>query len=131
MPEIATPSLTVERLIDPAHTAPARGLAPWQVKHVTSYMRENLEADLDLRQLADRVNLSRFYFCSAFRRATGYTPHEYLTRLRIDEARRLLAICSMPVTDIALAVGYQTPSSFAAAFRRLVGLSPGEFRRML
>src|SRR5262249_41965319 len=114
-----------------ASSLPARGLARWQVKRVTTYMRDNLDEDLDLQRLPRLVDLRRFYFCSAFRLATGYTPHEWLTRLRIEEARRLLAIPSMPVTDIALAVGYQTPSAFAAAFRRLVGVSPREFRRAL
>lgn len=108
-----------------------RGLAPWQVKRVTGYMRENLDKDIGLQELADAVNLSRFYFCSAFRMATGYTPHECLTRLRIEAARKLLAIPSMPITDIALAVGYQTPSAFAAAFRRLMGVSPREYRRRI
>jgi AraC family transcriptional regulator len=108
-----------------------RGLASWQVKRVTAYMRENLDKDIGLQELAELVNLSRFYFCSAFRRATGYTPHEWLTRLRIEDARRLLAIQSMPITDIALAVGYQTSSAFAAAFRRLMGISPREYRRRL
>jgi AraC family transcriptional regulator len=108
-----------------------RGLAAWQVKRVAAYMRENLDKDIGLQELADGVNLSRFYFCSAFRMATGYTPHEYLTRMRIEVARRFLTVPSMPITDIALAVGYQTPSAFAAAFRRLVGVSPREYRRRL
>lgn len=112
-------------------TSPRRGLASWQVKRVTSYMRENLDKDIGLQELADVVNLSRFYFCSAFRMATGYTPYEWLTRLRIEDARRLLTIQSMPITDIALAVGYQTPSAFSAAFRRLTGVSPREYRRRL
>ena len=106
-----------------------RGLAAWQVKRVTGYMRDNLDEDIGLQELADVVGLSRFYFCSAFRMATGHTPHEWLTRLRIEHARRLLAIQSMPITHIALAVGYQTPSAFAAAFRRLMGVSPREYRR--
>ena len=108
-----------------------RGLASWQVKRVTRYMRENLDKDIGLQELADVVGLSRFYFCSAFRMTTGYTPHECLTRLRIEAARGLLAIPSMPITEIALAVGYQTPSAFAAAFRRLMGVSPREYRRRL
>jgi AraC family transcriptional regulator len=111
--------------------SPRKGLAAWQVKRVTGYMRENLDKDIALQELADTVGLSRFYFCSAFRMATGYTPHEWLTRLRIENARQLLAIQTMPITEIALAVGYQTPSAFAAAFRRLMGASPREYRRRL
>jgi AraC family transcriptional regulator len=68
-------------------------------------MRDNLDKDIGLQELADLVSLSRFHFCTAFRVATGSTPHECLTWLRIREARRLLADPSMPISDIALAVG--------------------------
>jgi AraC family transcriptional regulator len=110
---------------------PRSGLADWQVKKVTSYMREHLDEEIGLEELATIVNLSRFHFCTAFRRATGQTPHNWLVMQRIGQARRLLAIPELPVTEVALAVGYQTPSSFAAAFRKLVGVTPSEFRRRL
>jgi AraC family transcriptional regulator len=142
-----TPSrLVVEHLVDllclqllRAHTSftapsaswPSRGLAPWQVKRVTAYMREHLARDIGLQDLADVVRLSRFHFCSAFRMATGHTPYEWLTRLRMEMARTLLGDPAMRITDIALAVGYQTPSAFAASFRRHVGVAPTEFRRRL
>jgi AraC family transcriptional regulator len=113
------------------NAARRRGLAPWQVKRATDYMRDNLDKEIGLQELADLVGLSRFYFCGAFRAATGYTPHEWLTRLRIYEARRLLADPGTPIADIALMVGYQTPSAFAARFRRVIGITPREFRRRL
>jgi AraC-like DNA-binding protein len=116
-------------LVVSAHPQWLRGLAPWQIKHVTAYMRENLAENIGLRQLADIVNLSRSHFCAAFRMATGYTPHEWRTKVRVQEAQRLLRNSVTPITEIALAVGYQTPSAFTAAFRRLVGVTPREFRR--
>jgi AraC family transcriptional regulator len=113
------------------NVARRRGLAPWQVKRVTAYMRAHLDKDIGLQDLADLVGLSRFYFCGAFRAATGYTPHEWLTRLRIREAGRLLADPRTSISDIALMVGYATPSAFAARFRRIMGVTPREFRRRL
>ncbi|MCD9087012.1 AraC family transcriptional regulator [Stenotrophomonas sp. SY1] len=106
-----------------------RGLATWQVKKVTTYMRERLGAPIGLDDLAGIAGLSRFHFCTAFRVATGTTPHEWLVRLRIEKARQLLADQKLPITDIALAVGYETPSSFAAAFRKIAGTTPTAFRR--
>lgn len=117
---------TISALPDPA---PRRGLAEWQVKRVTIYMQSMMEQDVGLDELAALVGLSRFHFCTAFRLATGKTPHEWLTGLRIARARQLLADPALPVTEIGLCVGYQTPSSFAAAFRRLTGMTPSEFRR--
>jgi AraC family transcriptional regulator len=94
-------------------------------------MRERLDQDIGLQELADVLNLSRFYFCSAFRMASGHTPYEWLTKLRMHEARKLLADPALSISDIALMVGYQTPSAFSAAFRRLVGTTPREVRQSL
>jgi AraC family transcriptional regulator len=115
----------------PGEVRARRGLAPWQVKRVTAYMRDNLAFDIGLQELADVAGLSRFYFCHAFRLATGYTPHQWLTKLRMDQARWLLTEPRAPISDIALSVGYRTPSAFSAAFRRFVGSTPREFRRRL
>ncbi|PZP54029.1 MAG: AraC family transcriptional regulator [Agrobacterium fabrum] len=111
--------------------APRGGLADWQVRRVTRYMQEHLGEEIGLDELAALVSLSRFHFCTAFRKATGHTPHNWLVALRIEEARRHLNERMLAVTDIALMVGYQTPSSFAAAFRKLVGMTPSEYRRQI
>ena len=94
-------------------------------------MRERLEQEIGLNELAALVNLSRFHFCTAFRMATGRTPHEWLTHQRIARARELLADPALRITDIALSVGYETPSAFAASFRKVAGVTPTEFRRRL
>jgi AraC family transcriptional regulator len=108
---------------------PRRGLAPWQVKRVTSYMRDRLDQDVSLGELAVLVGLSRFHFCTAFRLATGCTPHQWFTAQRMARARQLLGDPALLITDVALAVGYATPSAFSASFRRLVGATPSEYRR--
>jgi AraC family transcriptional regulator len=118
-------------LAKPAPSVPRRGLLPWQVRRITAYMRERLDQDMRLDELAAQVKLSRFHFCTAFRLATGRTPHEWLTSLRIERARELLADRQMRITDIALDVGYRTPSAFAASFRKVAGVTPTEFRRGL
>jgi AraC family transcriptional regulator len=108
-----------------------RGLADWQVRKVTGYMRDHLDEPIGLDVLADLAGLSRFHFCTAFRLATGSTPHAWLVALRIERARQLLARGDLPVTEIALAVGYETPSSFAASFRKVTGMTPSAFRQRL
>lgn len=110
---------------------PRRGLADWQVRKVTAHMRALLDQPIGLDELAALVGLSRFHFCTAFRQATGSTPHAWLVTLRIEQARQLLAHRELPVTEVALAVGYETPSSFAAAFRKVTGTTPSAFRHAL
>jgi AraC family transcriptional regulator len=111
-------------------TPPARkGLVDWQVRRVTDYMKDALDQEIRLDDLAGLLQMSRFHFCTAFRLATGQTPHEWLTALRIGQARHLLMTTELPVTSVGLAVGYQTPSSFAAAFRKVTGVAPSSLRR--
>ncbi|HWK63689.1 MAG TPA: AraC family transcriptional regulator [Rhizobiaceae bacterium] len=111
--------------------APRRGLAEWQVRKVTGYMREHLDEPIALDELAAIAGLSRFHFCTAFRQAVGKTPHQYLVGLRIERAQKMLADPELPITEIALSVGYETPSSFAASFRKMTGMTPGAFRLSL
>ncbi|WP_324763725.1 AraC family transcriptional regulator (plasmid) [Sinorhizobium meliloti] len=115
----------------PMANGPRRGLSARQVKRVTTYMRENIAEDIRLQELAALVNLSRFHFCTAFRVATGQTPYGWLTRQRIAYAKSLLRDRSLRISDVALVVGYETQSAFAASFRKAVGISPTEFRRRL
>lgn len=115
----------------PAAAPSRRGLAAWQVKRVDRYMRDNLPQEIGLQELADLVDLSRFHFCRAFRMATGSSPHEWLAQLRIEAAQHLLANPRLRVADIGLVVGYRSPSAFTAAFRRVAGVTPREFRRTL
>ena len=101
-----------------------------QVQRITDHMKQHLDEPIGLQELADLVGLSRFHMCTAFRRATGQTPHQWLVRLRISEARRLLQDQRLSVTEIAFAVGNQTPSSFAQAFRALVRMTPTAYRQL-
>jgi AraC family transcriptional regulator len=115
----------------PVRPRPRGGLTARQVQIVTHFMRDHLDHDITLSELAALVGLSRFHFCTAFRLSTGQSPHGWLTEHRIEHARGLLARSRLQITEIALAVGYTTPSAFAASFRRRVGMTPSQFRRLL
>lgn len=104
------------------------GLRSLQLKRVTDFMTEHLDEAVGLQQLAEILHISRFHFCTAFRKATGFTPHQWLVRMRMERARQLLSTSTLTITEIALAVGYQTPSSFTQAFRSAVGITPTAYR---
>jgi AraC-like DNA-binding protein len=73
--------------------------------------------------------LSKFHFNRLFLHTFGETPHEFVTRIRVEEAKKLLLADNHSVTDICFDVGYESLGSFSARFRSLVGLSPVAFRR--
>jgi AraC-like DNA-binding protein len=97
--------------------------------------RDRLAADLEqplrLADAAREACLSPYHYHRLFTRTFGQTPHDFLTRLRIDRAKTLLAGDHLPVTEVCYAVGYESLGSFSSRFRRLVGRSPSEYQREL
>lgn len=83
---------------------------------------------LDLDAIARRACLSRFHFQREFKRTFDETPHQYLTRVRIDRARELLETSDQSVTNICLEVGFQSLGSFSSLFRKRVGHAPARYR---
>jgi transcriptional regulator GlxA family with amidase domain len=86
------------------------------------------DAPLPLAQLAARLGVSRYHLIRAFRRAWGVTPHQYRTLRRIERAKALLTTDDLTVTEICFAVGFQSPGSFSALFRRSTGHAPHVWR---
>lgn len=109
------------RLYDPATLA--------RLCRARDYIADRFNRRPSLREAARQAYLSPFYFNRLFTEAFGETPHEFLTRLRIERARRLLLADRASVTDICFDVGYESLGSFSTRFRSLTGLSPVAFRR--
>ncbi|RYE50253.1 MAG: AraC family transcriptional regulator [Hyphomicrobiales bacterium] len=86
--------------------------------------------DIDLASLAEDSGLSAFHFLRLFSAVIGVTPHQYLIRMRLRAAARLLADDERPVTDIALDAGFSDLSNFIRTFHRAAGLSPRRFRQL-
>lgn len=89
---------------------------------------EQYTQPLDLDELARTANFSRYHFLRAFRAAFHATPHEYLTRKRIERARELLAEDQFTVTEICFEVGFESLGSFSTLFHKIVGWSPSIYR---
>jgi len=93
--------------------------------YIADCYRERVILEMAARQAC----LSPFHFNRLFARALGETPHEFLTRVRMDEAKRLLLAGNHSVTEICFDLGYESLGSFSLKFRRKTGLSPATFRR--
>jgi transcriptional regulator GlxA family with amidase domain len=97
-------------------------------KDVASWILGNLEKDLAVERLAEKVNLCPRHFSRVFRDAFGSSPGEFVEKLRLAEARRLLHERRAKVADVAEAVGFASADSFRRAFERRLGISPSQYR---
>jgi AraC-like DNA-binding protein len=100
-----------------------------RLRRARSFIAMHCTDGLDLDAMAQSARLSRFHFLRRFRGAFGETPHEFLTRCRIERAKTLLLETDIPITSICFEVGYGSVGSFSSLFARMVGRSPERFRR--
>ena len=105
-----------------------RALQKWRLKRVVEYVDRHLSGKITLLDLAAVAGLSRMHFASQFRAATGFRPHEYLLRRRIQRAEELLSQSTMTLVEIALTIGFQTQAHFTTVFKRFVGDTPFQWR---
>ena len=90
---------------------------------------EHLDADLTLERLAAAARLSVYHFARQFRAATGLPPHQYVILRRVERAKQLLqAGRDLPLAEVAARAGFADQSQFSRHFKRLVGVTPGQFR---
>ncbi len=92
------------------------------------YAHACLDQPITVNDLAGVACLSANHFLRTFKQAFHQTPHQYLTRLRLERAQVLLSQTNQPVTDICFAVGFESLGSFSWLFRRRVGLAPEAYR---
>ena len=93
------------------------------------YMDENFHESIDLDRISREACLSRYHFHRLFTRIYQRTPHQYLTRKRVDQARQWLADKDLTVSEICNNVGFESIGSFSWLFRKRVGLSPDQYRK--
>jgi transcriptional regulator GlxA family with amidase domain len=105
------------------------GLAPWQVRRVTTHIEMNLEAAITTKDLAALARLSLFHFCRAFRDSFGESPHGYVTRRRVERAQGLMLTTNVSLGRIATDCGFTDQAHLSKLFRRILGESPGVWRR--
>lgn len=94
------------------------------------YLKENFHRNISLEDISNYVHLSPFYFSRIFKKETGLNFIEFLTKLRIEEAKKLLVTSDEPVVNIANLVGYNEPNYFSRVFRKLVGMTPKQYKNL-
>ncbi len=105
------------------------GLAAWQQRRSLEILRENLDGHVRLDELARASDLSVSHFARSFKASFGVSCHRRLLELRVDRAQELLMLTGTPLVDVASQSGFGDQAAFTRTFRRLVGVTPGRFRR--
>jgi AraC family transcriptional regulator len=104
-------------------------LSPRRLRRVLDYVEAHLETEIALEDLARVAGASPYRFGQAFRRSVGATPYAYVVDQRIERAKRLLRETGDPVSDVAWACGFNSPTQFSTIFKRRTGVSPRRFRQ--
>ena len=104
---------------------------PPMITKAKNFIREHHAEDLRLPQIARFANASPFHFCKLFKRATGLTFTNFLSRVRIESSKRLLINPQLRVSEVAYEVGFQSLTHFNRVFQKLLGQSPTEYRQKL
>lgn len=105
----------------PAHDSAAIG-------RVTKWVEEHYMEQLSVQSLADMANLTPAYLCVLFKQKTGMTVNEYITKVRMEQAKELLSGTQKHLYEICYSVGYLSPAYFSRLFRKYTGYTPREWR---
>ena len=100
-----------------------------EVQIVCDYLAAHAEEQISLDALGELAGLSKYHLLRAFTKETGITPYSYLETIRIDRAKSLLRQGATPL-EAALSAGFSDQSHFSNAFKRFIGLTPGQYRRV-
>lgn len=118
-------------LVDGSRPAQTRTtLSRTRLKNVLDLIEARFPETITLHELASEACLSDFHFSRLFRKATGLSPSHYVTRRRIQEAQSLLKLHHHSLIEIAEKAGFGSQGNFNRAFRKSVGMTPGEFRAL-
>src|SRR5699024_9732315 len=102
----------------------------WIIESAKSYIESNFQQDIKASDVAEEHLITPNYFSMLFKRKTGYSYSEYLNMIRINKASELLIKESNRVYEIAEYVGYKEYKYFAHIFKKQLGITPTEYRRM-
>lgn len=101
------------------------------MEQAAAYIRERFREELSLEQAAEHVHLNPYYFSKVFKQYNGESFIDFITRIRIDEAKALIAAGQLSLKEICYDIGYKDPNYFSRVFKKVAGMSPSEYRSQL
>jgi transcriptional regulator of acetoin/glycerol metabolism len=105
------------------------GLSPARTHRIHEYVSSNLDRNISIEELAEMAGLSVHHFARAFKQTVGMPPHSYILQRRIEQAQQMLRTTKVPLSEIALSLGFSDQSHLARHFRRMTGFPPSAVRQ--
>ena len=99
-----------------------------KLQRVLCCIEERIPQSIRVEELAAEAQMSPFHFARMFKKAVGHPPHAYITQVRMERAKALLADSKMSLREIARNVGFQTQAHFSGVFHKRVGMTPRTYR---
>jgi AraC family transcriptional regulator len=99
-----------------------------KLKQLKDYIEDHLAEDLPIATLAALIPISQFHFARAFKAVVGEPPHRYIMQRRIERAKILLSVMDLSVAEVSYQTGFSNQSHFTAQFRKVIGMTPKQFR---
>lgn len=96
-----------------------------------TYMKENIDRSLSVKELSEHINYSQSYLYSLFKEETGYPPIHYFNHLKIQKACQYLSFTDMSIKEISYKLGFNDPFYFSRLFKQMMEMSPTEYRNEL
>jgi AraC family transcriptional regulator len=115
-------------VFSPIATQPIGGLSPNQLQRVLTYIDEHLSESLHLSALAQINDMSESHFSRSFKKSTSIAPHQYVLNSRVGKAQQLLQQSQLSILEIALECGFAHSGHLSRHFKRIVGITPKQFR---
>ena len=98
------------------------------VRRACEYIEKNFQENINLNKISNYVALSKNYFCNIFKKEVGITVWDYLIRIRMEQAKKMLADTDKKTYEVSEDVGYDDPSYFGRLFKKYTGFTPIEYR---
>ncbi len=105
------------------------GLSSAQLSLVNDYIQMYFQNDIALRDLANLLNISEYYFSRLYKNAAGISPYQYLMTVRFGKAQELLKFSDLSVKEVAYKIGYKEANQFNRAFKKRFNISPNKYRQ--
>lgn len=121
--------LLLDILAQKSKSAHSREVIPYGVQTLQEYLGEHFREDVSLDEMVKISHTSKYYLIRTFKQHIGCTPKQYVYTLRIQHARNLLDVTSIPSCKVGELVGFPNEASFIAHFKKVVGMTPGEYRK--